>query len=252
MKTIAGALVRVTSVMIAVAGIGFAQDMTVEWKATVSNLERRLPALPAEGTAVDAWRSDAEALRSSIASAWGSYSAANVQLPDALPSQPPHARLQQQLNALSTAVDQVIRQSPGSPFNLGTVQVTVSATAPTPSPIADSIDQTEIRNLDLVNAAKALDYVAGVSIQHLSANRNEAGIMVRGFSTRGQVPLYVDGIPISVPYDGYVDFNRFLTSDIAELQVAKGYRLRSSGRMLSAARSIWSRRSQPRRSMLTR
>jgi iron complex outermembrane receptor protein len=26
-----------------------------------------------------------------------------------------------------------------------------------------------------------------------------------------------------VPYDGYVDFNRFLTSDIAELQVTKGY-----------------------------
>ena len=64
MKTAAGALVRVTSVMIAVAGIGFAQDMTVEWKATVSDLERRLPALPAEGTAVDEWRSDAEALRS--------------------------------------------------------------------------------------------------------------------------------------------------------------------------------------------
>jgi iron complex outermembrane receptor protein len=71
--------------------------------------------------------------------------------------------------------------------------------------------------------AKALDYLSGVSIQHLSANRNEAGIMVRGFSTRGQVPLYLDGIPISVPYDGYVDFNRFLTSDIAEVQVAKGY-----------------------------
>ena len=85
------------------------------------------------------------------------------------------------------------------------------------------IDQTQIANLNLVNAAKALDYLPGVSIQHLSANRNEAGIMVRGFSTRGQVPLYIDGIPISVPYDGYVDFNRFLTSDIGEIQVARGY-----------------------------
>ena len=47
--------------------------------------------------------------------------------------------------------------------------------------------------------------------------------MVRGFSTRGQVPLYIDGIPISVPYDGYVDFNRYLTSDISEIQVARGY-----------------------------
>jgi iron complex outermembrane receptor protein len=223
MKTVMGALVRIVPVLIMVAATGLGQDRTVEWKATVSDLERRLPALPEQGTPVDAWRSDAETLRSSIAASASSYSTANVQIPEALPAHPSRTELEQQLRALSAAVDQVIRQSPGSPFNLGTVQVTVSAIAPTTSPVADSIDQTEIRNLNLVNAAKALDYLPGVSIQHLSANRNEAGIMVRGFSTRGQVPLYVDGIPISVPYDGYVDFNRFLTSDIAELQVAKGY-----------------------------
>src|SRR5262249_31287068 len=105
----------------------------------------------------------------------------------------------------------------------GRVEVTVSATITAPSPVTDSVDQLEIRNLNLTTAAKALDYLPGVSIQHIPTNRNEAGIMVRGFSTRGQVPLYLDGIPISVPYDGYVDFNRFLTSDIGEVQVARGY-----------------------------
>lgn len=99
-------------------------------------------------------------------------------------------------------MDEVIRRTPGSPFNLGRVEVTVSANITAPSPVADSIDQSEIRNLNLTNAAKALDYLPGVSIQHIATNRNEAGIMVRGFSTRGQVPLYLDGIPISVPYDG--------------------------------------------------
>ncbi len=89
--------------------------------------------------------------------------------------------------------------------------------------MVDSIDQDDIRNHDFLNVAKALDYLPGVSIQHLATNRNEAGIMVRGFSTRGQVPLYLDGIPISVPYDGYVDFNRFLTSDVAEVQASRGY-----------------------------
>jgi hypothetical protein len=136
-------------------------------------------------------RSDAEALRFSIASTLSSSANGQAEAPEALPAQPSHTQLEQQLNSLRAAVDQVIRQSPGSPFYLGTVQVTVSATAPALSPVA-GIDQTEIRNLDLVNAAKALDYLPGVSIQHLSANRNEAGIMVRGFSTRGQVPLYVD------------------------------------------------------------
>ncbi|MBV8820559.1 MAG: TonB-dependent receptor, partial [Acidobacteriaceae bacterium] len=222
MSAVRGALVRFAWVLLAVAGTGLAQDTTVEWKATLSDLERRLAALPAQGAAVEAWRSDAEALRSSIAAGTSSFGG-DMNLPGALPAQPSHAELEQQLRALSAAVEQLIRRNPSSPFNLGTVQVTVSATAPATSPVTASIDQTEIRNLDLVNAAKALDYLPGVSIQHLSPNRNEAGIMVRGFSTRGQVPLYVDGIPISVPYDGYVDFNRFLTSDIAELQVAKGY-----------------------------
>jgi iron complex outermembrane receptor protein len=219
----AQAVLRIGGIVLIYAACGAAQDATIEWKAALSDLERRLPALPAAGPAVDAWRNDADNLRSSILSAAGSDSTLKVELPEPLPAQPSHAQLEQQFEALNSAVEQVIRQSPGSPFHLGTVQVTVSAAAPTPSPVSASVDQTEIRNLDLVNAAKALDYLPGVSIQHLSQNRNEAGIMVRGFSTRGQVPLYVDGIPISVPYDGYVDFNRFLTSDIAEVQVAKGY-----------------------------
>jgi iron complex outermembrane receptor protein len=46
---------------------------------------------------------------------------------------------------------------------------------------------------------------------------------VRGFTTRGQVPFLLDGIPISVPYDGYVDFNCFLATDLAVRQVDKGY-----------------------------
>jgi hypothetical protein len=142
-----------------------------EWKASLSDLERRLPGLPSQGTAVDNWRCDAESLRSSIASTTASNAESKLPLPDPLPIQPSHSQMEQKLRTLSAAAD----------------------------------------------------YLPGVSIQHLSANGNEAGIMVRGFSTRGEVPLYVDGIPISVPYDGYVDFNRFLTSEIAELQVAKGY-----------------------------
>jgi iron complex outermembrane receptor protein len=77
--------------------------------------------------------------------------------------------------------------------------------------------------------ATAIDYLPGVVIDHISSGRNEAGIRVRGFTSRGQVPLYLDGIPVSVPYDGTVDFNRFLTSDIAEI--------RCQGIFLSFARS---------------
>ena len=91
------------------------------------------------------------------------------------------------------------------------------------SPTAESTTQEEIQLHDAVNATKALDVLPGVEIQHIAGNRNEAAFMIRGFSSNGQVPLYLDGIPIYVPYDGYIDMNRFVTSDIAEIQVARGF-----------------------------
>ena len=199
------------------------QHTTVEWKVSLGELEQRLIGLPSEGAPVDAWRADAEDLRSSIASFTDSHPEIQVQLPGPLPEHPSHEALAQQLDALKAAVDQVIKQSPGSPFNLGVVTVTVTAPASTPSPVADTLDKAEMDNHDFVKVSQAFDYLPGVDIQHISGNRNEAGIMVRGFSTRGQVPFYLDGIPISVPYDGYVDFNRFLSSDLAEVQASRGY-----------------------------
>lgn len=201
------------------------QDPTVEWKTTLTDLEHRLSALPAAPNpeAAASWRQDEETLRASIATYASTNAALKIQVPAALAQSPSHDDMAQQLQQLNAAVTQVIQQTPGNPFNLGEVHVSVSANADEPVPVTTGIDQSQISDLNLVNSAEALDYLPGVSIQHISANRNEAGIMVRGFSTRGQVPLYIDGIPISVPYDGYVDFNRFLTSDIGEVQVSKGY-----------------------------
>jgi iron complex outermembrane recepter protein len=200
------------------------QDLTVQWKTSLQDLEQRLAGVPTGGaSAANSWRSDEESLRASLASFAASNPGMKVQVPAPLPDAPSQQALTQQLDQLNAAVSKVIEQTPGTPFNLGQVQVTVTAEAGEESPVTVGIDQTQMANMNLVNAAKALDYLPGVSIQHLSANRNEAGIMVRGFSTRGQVPLYIDGIPISVPYDGYVDFNRYLTSDISEIQVARGY-----------------------------
>ncbi|MDP9055692.1 MAG: TonB-dependent receptor [Acidobacteriota bacterium] len=194
------------------------QDSTVQWKTDLQNLERRL-----DGPGNTAWRADEESLRAALFSFAALNPGLKLQVPDAFPDSADRGVLIEQLNALSAAIDRVIQQTPGTPFNLGQVEVSVTAKVSETSPVTVGITQSEIADLNLTTAAKALDSLPGVSIQHLSANRNEAGIMVRGFSTRGQVPLYVDGIPISVPYDGYVDFTRFLTSDIAEIQVARGY-----------------------------
>jgi iron complex outermembrane receptor protein len=70
---------------------------------------------------------------------------------------------------------------------------------------------------------EAIKLVPGVS-STLDGNgrRNERGITVRGFG-RWQVPLSIDGVRIYLPADNRLDFNRFLTQDLAEIEVQKGY-----------------------------
>jgi len=109
-----------------------------------------------------------------------------------------------------------------APFVLGTVTVVgqrEQAGAMEPQ-VGTQVSRAQMRRFDRDNVGDALNLLSGVS---LSTNaRNEKTIAIRGFDAR-QVPLYVDGIPVYVPYDGYVDFNRFTTSDLAAIQVAKGY-----------------------------
>jgi iron complex outermembrane recepter protein len=146
-----------------------------------------------------------------------------IKLPDAPPKPWSVEQAGSQVSLLRETVAAILKEDPGRPFDLGVTTVSVTAEASPLSPVADSFDRSEIVNRQALTVATAIDYLPGVVIDHISSGRNEAGIRVRGFTSRGQVPLYLDGIPVSVPYDGTVDFNRFLTSDIAEIQVAKGF-----------------------------
>jgi hypothetical protein len=94
-----------------------------------------LAGLPFEGSPVEAWRSDEEALRSDIAFFADSNPGLKVQVPDTLPASPDHQALSKQLDALNAAVNQVIRRTPGTPFNLGQVEVTVTAAVAEASPV---------------------------------------------------------------------------------------------------------------------
>ncbi|QIL20308.1 TonB-dependent receptor [Thermomonas sp. HDW16] len=76
--------------------------------------------------------------------------------------------------------------------------------------------------LDALNRETVGEAVAVLPGVNLSRNaRNEDLVFVRGFDPR-QVPVFLDGIPQYVPYDGYIDFGRFTTFDLAEIHVAKG------------------------------
>jgi iron complex outermembrane receptor protein len=151
------------------------------------------------------------------------HPATTVKLPEAPPQPWQPEQIAGQVSFLLETVSAIMKEDPGRPFELGAITISVTAEASPLSLMADSLARTEIVNRQALNVASAIDYLPGVAIDHISSGRNEAGIRVRGFTSRGQVPFYLDGIPVSVPYDGTVDFNRFLTSDIAEIQVAKGF-----------------------------
>jgi iron complex outermembrane receptor protein len=69
---------------------------------------------------------------------------------------------------------------------------------------------------------QAINILPGVSSHSAGGSRNERDIFVRGFD-RFRVPLSLDGVRIYLPADNRIDFSRFLTPDLAEIQVQKGY-----------------------------
>ncbi|HHQ6548768.1 TPA: TonB-dependent receptor domain-containing protein [Serratia fonticola] len=92
------------------------------------------------------------------------------------------------------------------------------------SPVANTstvVTPDTFTQLDKRNVADALSIVPGVTLQK-SGGRNELQVRVRGFDNR-QVPVFYDGVPIYIPYDGNLDLGRFLTSNLASLEVSKGY-----------------------------
>ncbi|WP_434516726.1 TonB-dependent receptor plug domain-containing protein [Dechloromonas sp. ARDL1] len=105
-------------------------------------------------------------------------------------------------------------------FALG--EIRVSATSVNEDSLGSvSLDADEIRQNDRYTVGEALDLVPGITLSK-QGRRNEQMIWMRGFNLR-QVPVFLDGIPIYVPYDGYVDFGRFSTYDLSRIEVAKGF-----------------------------
>jgi iron complex outermembrane recepter protein len=142
---------------------------------------------------------------------------------NAAPAQPWGVdEIKNQVSQLREALEAILKEDPSRPFELGVTTVSVTSESSPLSPLTDSIDRAEIQNHQATTVAAALDYLPGLTLERTAA-RNETKVRLRGFTSQGQFPLYLDGIPIQVPYDGRLDFGRFLTSDIAEVEVAKGY-----------------------------
>ncbi|MBN2747146.1 MAG: TonB-dependent receptor [Bacteroidales bacterium] len=112
----------------------------------------------------------------------------------------------------------VVAQQPDSSkiepvYELGEVTIISEKTGST---IARSEALSKNR-IDIAAAAIAQPSVNMVNY----GSRNESGIMVRGFDSRA-VPLFIDGMPVYIPYDGLIDLGRFKTFGFAKIDITKG------------------------------
>jgi iron complex outermembrane receptor protein len=102
-------------------------------------------------------------------------------------------------------------------FMLGEVVVTNHQNKDT----LNRVTSKTMESQNKMDVSRALNLLPGVTLT-ASGPRNESMVSVRGFDLR-QVPVYMDGIPVYVPYDGYVDLARFTTFDLAAIDVSKGF-----------------------------
>lgn len=85
----------------------------------------------------------------------------------------------------------------------------------------DKVLADDFKKFNKVDVSSSLNILPSVVLGNSGA-RNETTVYLRGFDIRS-VPIYIDGVPIYVPYDGYVDLSRFTTADLSKIEVSKGY-----------------------------
>lgn len=111
----------------------------------------------------------------------------------------------------------------GPVFELGAILVTAPAVQVgeiAPEQTASVVTRKDIQTYNRETVGDAVNLLSGVTLS--TNSRNEQTVYLRGYDPR-QAPLFIDGIPVYVPYDGYVDFGRFVTADLSAIQVAKGF-----------------------------
>lgn len=102
-------------------------------------------------------------------------------------------------------------------FQLG--EVVVRGDAASRVTAVDTADMERISLTTAENISDALDTLPGVTLD--MGRKNERRIHVRGFSGK-DVPVYLDGIPVYIPNDGFMDMGKISTSNISKITLTKG------------------------------
>lgn len=82
------------------------------------------------------------------------------------------------------------------------------------------IEQSDLQRNNQIRVSDVAKSTPGIFLER-SGGRNEYNLLVRGFNAR-RVPVFIDGIPVYVPYDGNMDIGRFTTFDLSRIDISKG------------------------------
>lgn len=118
---------------------------------------------------------------------------------------------------LCTAIALACTASYAQVFELGQIEVIADTSGDLST---TRIEQEELTRNHVTHVAKIAKMTPGVTFEQIGP-RNEQNILVRGFDAR-RVPVYIDGIPVYVPYDGNMDLGRFTTFDLSRIDISKG------------------------------
>ena len=80
-----------------------------------------------------------------------------------------------------------------------------------------TIDEQQMQKNEIKCLSEVAYSTPGVYVDK-KGPRAEQNFYVRGFDAR-RVPLYIDGIPVYIPYDGNSDFRRFTTFDLSRIDI---------------------------------
>jgi iron complex outermembrane receptor protein len=86
---------------------------------------------------------------------------------------------------------------------------------------ADRITREDMEREGARDLWEAVRRVPGIIITG-GGQRNDSNFLVRGFGT-DSVPIFVDGVPVANTYRGDGDAARFLTGDLEDIEIHKGY-----------------------------
>lgn len=84
----------------------------------------------------------------------------------------------------------------------------------------NTVSQDFNLQMNNTNVSEALRSIPSVIYANMGG-RFEPTILVRGFDIRG-IPVFVDGIPLQMPYDGDIDLGHLTTFDYAQVSLTKG------------------------------